>query len=256
MNQALESSVDGLQASQGDALRRLAAGVSSSVSLSLADAELSLAAAVRSEAFAALEPVRRLPQLLASAQGAAATLPGAGPGAGALQQVRRQWSRVQGRGQGAAGEAGAGGLELEPTEVEASSLKWWWGCMRSASRRRWRPCELALQTKNHVPHKPQLVLHEERIAALVGDQVRAAVEQVVDARLAQLSEASAAAATSAAAAAAAAVAAPQQQQGEGQQQAGIALSPQQWSALGRRLAGIEQQLQVRVGQLTLCIANV
>lgn len=61
----------------------------------------------------------------------------------------------------------------------------------------------------------QLVLNEERIAGLVGQEVRLAVSSAVDAQLA-------------------AMAAPAQG----------GLSLEQWQALGKRLTGMEQQLQV------------
>ena len=61
--QALEASLGGLEGSQAEGFRRLGGSLQSA----LAGAEESLGAAVRSEARRSLEPVRRLPELLAAA---------------------------------------------------------------------------------------------------------------------------------------------------------------------------------------------
>jgi tetratricopeptide (TPR) repeat protein len=58
----LEGAVTGLEVAQGEGMRRLG----SSLSSLLVDAEAGLQSAVREEAWKSLEPVRRLPQLLAS----------------------------------------------------------------------------------------------------------------------------------------------------------------------------------------------
>lgn len=60
--QAVEASLSKLETSQGDGFRRL----SSNLSTALDDAELALQAAVRSETWKSLEPVRQLPQILAT----------------------------------------------------------------------------------------------------------------------------------------------------------------------------------------------
>lgn len=65
------------------------------------------------------------------------------------------------------------------------------------------------------PMSPQLVINEERIAGLVGQEVRVAVSSAVDAQLGALAL-----------------------------PAETTLSIEQWQALGKRLTGMEQQLQV------------
>lgn len=72
----------------------------------------------------------------------------------------------------------------------------------------------------------QLVLNEERIAGLVGQEVRVAVAEAVDARLAAVR----------------ALEAPPE----------AALAAEQWRALGKRLTGIEQLLQVWLS-IVLCL---
>ncbi len=79
-----------------------------------------------------------------------------------------------------------------------------------------------------------MVLNEERIAGLVGQEVRIAVAEAVDTRLAAVDTQLAAVDTRLATVRALEV--PQ----------GAALAAEQWSALGKRLTGIEQLLQVCV----------
>ncbi|KAK9830671.1 hypothetical protein WJX74_001810 [Apatococcus lobatus] len=61
--QAMEGAMVGLQEAQVESMRRLTAGLTDAIG----EAQLTLQAAVRAEAHASLEPVRRLPQVLAAA---------------------------------------------------------------------------------------------------------------------------------------------------------------------------------------------
>ncbi|KAK9847794.1 hypothetical protein WJX84_006308 [Apatococcus fuscideae] len=61
--QAMEGAMIGLQEAQVESMRRLTAGLTDAIG----EAQLTLQAAVRAEAYTSLEPVRRLPQVLAAA---------------------------------------------------------------------------------------------------------------------------------------------------------------------------------------------
>ncbi|GIL62532.1 hypothetical protein Vafri_16747 [Volvox africanus] len=104
---AVEGSLSGLEVAQSEGLRRL----SMSINSALADAEATLQSSVRNEVARSMEPVRRLPQMLAAA------LP---PALAAAEAVEASAAGAPAAATGAAGAAGgAAAAGLTPEQLQA-----------------------------------------------------------------------------------------------------------------------------------------
>ncbi|GLI71314.1 hypothetical protein VaNZ11_016472 [Volvox africanus] len=107
---AVEGSLSGLEVAQSEGLRRL----SMSLNSAMADAEATLQSSVRNEVARSMEPVRRLPQMLAAA------LPPALAAAEAVEASAAGAPAVAAGAAGAAGVAAAAGLTPEQLQAIVS----------------------------------------------------------------------------------------------------------------------------------------